>query len=224
MAAENIKVNTNNEGSVVIGYDAYDEENETYAGANDDTAIAKVNGNDWTKADGYMWVEDIEQLQDIDTNLGGNYALRNSIDATATQDWNGGDGDVTAEGFKPIGVDEFGRVTVTSVNGESKYGFYGKFDGLDYNIFNLNIDREGTSHVGLFGVVHDAVINNVTFVGGSITGGNVVGSLAGVVVGESHISNITNSASVTGATDVGGIVGYSGNILKNVGEGGGGSR
>ena len=218
MAAENIKVNTTDAGSVVIGYDAYDETNGTYADANDGTAIATVNEKTWTKADGYMWVEDIEQLQDIDTNLGGNYALRNSIDATATQDWNGGDGDATAEGFKPIGVDENGKVTITSVDGKNKYGFYGKFDGLDYNIFNLNIDREGESHVGLFGVVHDAFINNVTFVGGSITGGNVVGSLAGAVVGESHISNITNSASVTGATDVGGIVGYSGNILKNVGE------
>ena len=212
MVAGNIKVNTTDAGSVVIGYDAYDKENETYAGANDGTAIVTVNDATWTKADGYMWVEDVEQLQKIDTNLGGNYALRNSIDATATQDWN------DKKGFKPIGItiDDAGKASVTQ-NGD-KYGFYGKFDGLDYNIFNLNISREGESHVGLFGVVHDAVVNNVTFVGGSIAGGNVVGSLAGAVVGKSHISNITNSASVTGATDVGGIVGYSGNILKNVGE------
>lgn len=204
MAAGNIKVNTTDAGSVVIGYDAYDKENETYAGANDDTAIVTVNDVTWKKADGYMWVEDVEQLQKIDTNLGGNYALRNSIDATATQDWN------DKKGFKPIGItiDDAGKASVTQ-NGD-KYGFYGKFDGLDYNIFNLNISREGESHVGLFGVVHDAVVNNVTFVGGSITGGNVVGSLAGAVLGDSSVSNITNSASVTGATDVGGIVGYSG--------------
>ena len=206
MAAGSIIVSTTNEDNVVIGYDAYDKEKGTYAGADNNTdAIATVNGDTWTKADGYMWVEDIEQLQDIDTNLGGNYALRNSIDATATQDWNGG------AGFKPIGivVDESGKTSVAQSN-DGKYGFYGKFDGLDYNIFNLNIDRKGTSHVGLFGVVHDAVINNVTFVGGSITGGNVVGSLAGAVLGDSFVSSITNSASVTGATDVGGIVGYSG--------------
>ena len=204
MAAGNIKVNTTDAGSVVIGYDAYDKENETYAGANDGTAIVTVNDVTWTKADGYMWVEDVEQLQKIDTNLGGNYALRNSIDATATQDWN------DKKGFKPIGItiDDAGKASVTQ-NGD-KYGFHGKFDGLDYNIFNLNISREGESHVGLFGVVHDAVVNNVTFVGGSITGGNVVGSLAGAVLGDSSVSNITNSASVTGATDVGGIVGYSG--------------
>lgn len=228
MTEGNIIVHTTDKNSVVIGYDAYEEtfngtvDANTYEGkdknASDLATVYDADGNRVTDLNAYMWVEDVEQLQAIDTNLGGNYALRNSIDATATQDWNSGDGDATAEGFKPIGVDENGKVTITSVDGENKYGFYGKFDGLDYNIFNLNIDREGESHVGLFGVVHDAVINNVTFVGGSIAGGNVVGSLAGAVVGKSHISNITNSASVTGATDVGGIVGYSGNILKNVGE------
>ena len=210
MAAENIKVNTTDAGNVVIGYDAYDETNGAYAGANDGTAIATVNEKTWTKADGYMWVEDIEQLQDIDTNLGGNYALRNSIDATATQDWN------NKVGFKPIGIDKNGKVIVE--NGE--YGFHGKFDGLDYNIFNLNINRTSAVNVGLFGVLHDAVINNVTFVGGSITGGNVVGSLAGAVLGNTHVNGVTNSASVTGGADVGGIIGYSGDEIDGVGDNG----
>lgn len=214
MAARNIKVNTTDADNVVIGYDAYVAEDNDGDGKSDgyarqdkkisDLATVTENGTEVTDLKGYMWVEDIQQLQDIDTNLGGNYALRNSIDATATQDWN------DKKGFKPIGIaiDDAGKASVTQ-NGD-KYGFYGKFDGLDYNIFNLNISREGESHVGLFGVVHDAVVNNVTFVGGSITGGNVVGSLAGAVLGDSSVSNITNSASVTGATDVGGIVGYSG--------------
>lgn len=204
MAAGNIKVNTTDAGSVVIGYDAYDKENETYAGANDDTAIVTVNDVTWTKADGYMWVEDVEQLQKIDTNLGGNYALRNSIDATATQEWNNG------AGFKPIGIDSTGKVIVEN----SKYGFHGNFDGLSYNIFNLNINRTDAVNVGLFGVLHEAEINNVTFVGGAITGGNVVGSLAGAVLGNTHVNNVMNSASVTGGADVGGIIGYSGDEIN----------
>ena len=217
LTKDKITVLTNNAANVVIGYDAYNEGDNkgTYEGkqvAASSLATIDEKGQEVTNLNAYMWVEDVEQLQAIDTNLGGNYALRNSIDATATQDWN------DKKGFKPIGItiDDAGKASVTQ-NGD-KYGFYGKFDGLDYNIFNLNISREGESHVGLFGVVHDAVVNNVTFVGGSITGGNVVGSLAGAVLGDSSVSNITNSASVTGATDVGGIVGYSGNILKNVGE------
>ena len=209
MAAGNIKVNTTDAGSVVIGYNAYDKENETYAGKDkniSDLATVMKNGTAVTDLKGYMWVEDVAQLQKIDTNLGGNYALRNSIDATATQDWNGG------EGFKPIGINSNGKVMFEN----GKYGFHGKFDGLDYNIFNLNINRTDAVNVGLFGVLHDAVINNVTFVGGSITGGNVVGSLAGAVLGNTHVNGVTNSASVTGGADVGGIIGYSGDEIDNV--------
>lgn len=209
MAAENIKVNTTDAGSVVIGYDAYDKENETYAGKDkniSDLATVMENGTAVTDLKGYMWVEDVAQLQKIDTNLGGNYALRNSIDATATQEWNNG------AGFKPIGIDSTGKVIVEN----SKYGFHGNFDGLSYNIFNLNINRADAVNVGLFGVLHEAEINNVTFVGGAITGGNVVGSLAGAVLGNTHVNNVMNSASVTGGADVGGIIGYSGDEIDQV--------
>ena len=220
MTEGNIIVHTTDKNSVVIGYDAYEEtfngtvDANTYEGkdknASDLATVYDADGNRVTDLNAYMWVEDVEQLQAIDTNLGGNYALRNSIDATATQDWN------NKVGFKPIGIDKNGKVIVE--NGE--YGFHGKFDGLDYNIFNLNINRTSAVNVGLFGVLHDAVINNVTFVGGSITGGNVVGSLAGAVLGNTHVNGVTNSASVTGGADVGGIIGYSGDEIDGVGDNG----
>ena len=201
---------TGDEDSLVIGYEGYDEANQTYAGANPDSeAIATVNDHDFNKNQGYMWVEDAKQLQAINTNLGGNYALRNSIDATIV------------ENFNPIGLDTTtGKVQVTNVNNQDKYGFYGKFDGIDYNIFGLTIDRSTKTNVGLFGVAHDAEIRNVTLVGGSITGGSVVGSVVGAAIGDTHISNATNSAAVTGGADVGGIVGYTGNEIKNIGEDG----
>lgn len=195
MTAANIHVRTTDAGQVVLGYDAYDADKKTYAGANNSTdALATVNGTELKKANGYMWVEDIEQLQAVNTNLSGQYALRNSIDATATKDWADG-------GFKPIiGKDASGKTIA----------FTGKFDGLDYNIFNLNIDRN-TDNIGLFGVVgNGAVIRNVTLVGGSIKGQNNVGALAGQVQDGVQISNIMNSASVTGSSDVGGIIGSAG--------------
>lgn len=193
MTAENINVRTTDVGQVVLGYDAYDADKKTYAGANNSTeALVTVNGKTFTKADGYMWVEDIEQLQAVNTNRSGQYALRNSIDATATQDWVDSSGN--GKGFVSIGSKE--------------NSFTGKFDGLDYNIFNLNIDRAGESNVGLFGMVGSgSVIQNVILVGGSITGGFNVGALAGSVQGSAQISNIMNSASVTGSSDVGGIIG-----------------
>ena len=215
------RVNTNDAGNVVIGYDAYNEviynedgtikkDKGTYDGKDKNfTGNVFVNGTNPSEAvKGYMWVEDVEQLQAINTNLGGNYALRNSIDATST---------AQGTGFNPIGLDDNGKVVVHDGN---KYGFTGKFDGIDYNIFGLNINRPGEINVGLFGVAHDANINNVTLVGGSITGGSVVGSVVGAALGNTHITNATNSASVTGNTDVGGIVGYSGDELDNVGDSG----
>ena len=210
LTADKIFVNTKDKNNVVIGYEAYDKTNG-YKIVDTDTAIATVNDAAFKKENGYMWVEDIKQLQAINTNLGGNYALRNSIDATATDN-----GD---KGFNPIGLDDSGKVIVNKVDNSDKYGFYGNFDGIDYNIFGLTIDRSDEANVGLFGVAHDANINNVTLVGGSITGGSVVGSVVGAALGNTHITNATNSASVTGNTDVGGIVGYSGDELDNTENG-----
>lgn len=206
----NFEVHTDDAGNVLIGYDAYVDTDKDGDGhidgyKNQDRAFNQnvfVNGqNPEDNVKGYMWVEDVKQLQAINTNLSGNYALRNSIDATST---------ANGEGFNPIGLYETGKVVV---NNNNEYGFTGNFDGLDYNIFGLTINRESEANVGLFGVAHNANINNVTLVGGSITGGSVVGSVVGAALGTTHITNATNSASVTGNTDVGGIVGYSGNKL-----------
>lgn len=192
----NIKTANDNTGNVIIGYEAYDETNKSYAGANGNSEkdrIATINGNDYiTKAAGYMWVEDVEQLQAIDTNLSGNYALRNSIDATATENWNDNNG------FSSIGVDENGKT-----NG---VGFTGNFDGIDYNIFGLTINRSDETNVGLFGAATNANINNVTLVGGKIIGGTDVGAIVGAAE-MTNISNVTNSAKVEGNNSVGGIVG-----------------
>lgn len=205
---QNITIRTTNENNVVIGYKGYDEDKKAYNTQEVTYNVTKIDekGNvidDAAKVAGYMWVEDVEQLQAIGASadtLKGNYALRNSIDATATQDWTGT--------FNPLGG--------TGQNGDDN-PFTGKFDGLDYNIFNLNINRADENNVGLFGVVGSgAVINNVTLVGGSITGQSYVGSLAGTVQKGAHISNITNSAGVNGiktgdegGTSIGGIIGQS---------------
>lgn len=194
MGAGSIHVRTTDAGQVVLGYNGYDESSNTYGETTEASALASVtdkNGKEITDLKGYMWVEDIEQLQAVNTNLSGQYALRNSIDATATKGWADG-------GFKPIiGKDDGNDIAFT-----------GKFDGLDYNIFNLNINRNTEGNVGLFSMVgNGAVIRNVTLVGGSIKGQNNVGALAGQVSGGAQISNIMNSASVTGSSNVGGIIG-----------------
>lgn len=183
LKAENINIKTkaDNTGNIVIGYDGYNEQKKEYITANEDTAIATVNGNAFNQDAAYMWVEDVEQLQAIgksEDSLQGNYALRNSIDGTE------------ANNFKAIG----GADTA----------FTGKFDGIDYNIFNLNIN--GENNVGLFGQTSNATISNVTMVGGSINGKDNVGAVVGNA-NNTTITNVTNSAAVNGQQNVGGIVG-----------------
>lgn len=219
----NFEVHTNDAGNVIIGYEAYNTGDYKGTYEEKDKTFNNIYLNDYTTASsvkGYMWVEDVEQLQKINTNLGGNYALRNSIDATSTSGWSDSEHDTKNEGFLSIGIDYTGKVTETNINNEIKYGFYGNFDGIDYNIFGLTINREDTNNVGLFGVTHDANISNVTLVGGSITGQSVVGSVVGAALGSTHITNATNSASVTGTTDVGGIVGASRNEIISDGNNG----
>lgn len=179
LTADKIFVNTKDKNNVVIGYDAY--ENGSYANVINTQELVTLNGSEkLTKADGYMWVEDVNQLQAINTNLSGNYALRNSIDATSTEQ----------KGFTSIGSD----------NG----AFKGKFDGIDYNIFGLTIN--GGDNTGLFGYTNNATISNVTLVGGSITGKDNVGAIVGNA-NNTTLTNVVNSAAVSGDSNVGGIVG-----------------
>lgn len=58
----------------------------------------------------------------MNTNLGGNYAFRNSIDLNATAD---------------------NQVTFNSV-GDSNNAFTGNLDGLGYEVYGLHIDEKIT--------------------------------------------------------------------------------
>lgn len=178
---ENFEVLTNDADHVVLGYDAYDKEKGYKDAAK---TFDQVNGS---KITGYMWVEDATQLQAIDTNLSGKYALKNSIDAIGTKKWNDG------EGFKPLGADK-------------EDGFTGTFDALDFHIFDLTINRSDMDNVGLFSKTKGAILNNVTLVGGKITGQNNVGTLVGSAT-NTTITGAVNSAAVVGVANVGGLVG-----------------
>lgn len=184
---DNFTVKTNNAGNVIIGYDAYNtgDTKGTYEGKDHTFTNVEVDGTT-TNVKGYMWVEDVEQLQAINTNLKGNYALRNSIDATGT----------AQNSFTSIG---------------NTKAFSGKFDGIKYNIFGLTIT--GTdNNAGLFAQTDGATINNVTLVGGSITGGSNVGAIVGNAT-NTTLTNVVNSAAITGTDNVGGIVGSSTNSV-----------
>jgi|GEM_PF-1375968 len=125
-------------------------------------------------------------LQGINGNLTGWYALGGNIDASATSTWNGG------AGFSPIGY---------------LFNTYrGVFWGLGHTISNLHINRPSTDHVGLFGIVErDAAVMNLGLVDANVTGANHVGAMVGVNSGSIWASFATGD--VHGQTSVGGLVG-----------------
>ncbi|MBN1788706.1 MAG: hypothetical protein JW806_09995, partial [Sedimentisphaerales bacterium] len=117
--------------------------------------------------------------------------------------------------------------------------FRGTFDGNGYVISNLIIDANGNDYVGLFGrTIAGCQIKNLDIRDANITGKNYVGSLAGenyggsitncyssgVVKGtvyyaggmigytRSGVANCYSKATVSGASGVGGLIGYGGNI------------
>ena len=179
--SEILNIRTTDTNNVVLGYDAYQEETG-YSNAETKNFSVTNKDGDTETVDGYMWVHNLAELQAMDKNRSGNYALRNSIDANATLN----------NTFNPIGGTQV---------------FSGNFDGLGYSIFGLNVKIDGDATAGLFSTIRNANIRNFTINGGSISGGKYVGAVAGTAM-NSTIENITNTAAVTGKTDVGGIAGY----------------
>ena len=190
-------IKTTDADNVVLGYTAFDSANNTYANAKEKSFKVLENGETET-VNGYMWVENLLQLQAMETKLDGYYALRNSIDANYSADSNY---------YYPVNDDDDTKGFASI--GDDSNNFTGRFDGLGYDIFDLNIKRADENYVGLFGYAEGAVIRNFTLNSGSVTGGSNTGAAVGKAV-NSTVENIINTADVNGnSTDggTGGIVG-----------------
>ena len=133
-------------------------------------------------------------LQGMNGNLAGYYALGSNIDATTTNTWNVTAG--VAAGFTPVG--------------NSTTNFTGTFDGLGHTISNLTINLPTTNYADMFGATGTgSVIRNVGLVGGSVSGFSYVGGLVGVNNGTVSNSYATGSVSGgSGSYNVGGLVGF----------------
>ncbi|HEX2736003.1 MAG TPA: GLUG motif-containing protein [Polyangiaceae bacterium] len=89
--------------------------------------------------------------------------------------------------------------------------FGGSFDGQDFTIQNLNLDRSDESQVGLFGTLDGATIRNLRLTNVAVTGRSQVGALAGRSV-DSSIEYVRVEGTVRSSTgaqhgDVGLLVG-----------------
>jgi len=135
-----------------------------------------------TESDPYI-ITNVNQLQEMNDDLDAWYELGNDIDASDTMHWNGG------EGFVPIGNDT--------------NSFTGTYDGRNYTITDLFINRSSSSYQGLFGYTKNSVIKNVGLINVYILGYNFVGGLIGL----GSATNSYATGSVTGNYEVGGLLG-----------------
>ena len=150
---------------------------------------------------GYTGIYTAEDLNNVRNNLSGRYALMADIDLTeATAE--GGSLDC-GYGWLPIGD-------------TSDKSFSGIFLGRNHTITGLRIAGRTADYSGLFGrvtgMVKDLKLKDVNISANQYVGG-VVGIL-GNGSGNSTISNVHVSGSITGSYRVGGVAGilYDGNI------------
>jgi len=161
------------------------------------TGFLTINGSDYTV------IQNINELQNMQVDLSGKYALGSNIDASITSGWNNGDG------FIPIAYSDV--FTPTDY-------FTGIFDGLGHTIDRLTIHHADSFYVGLFGRADSAALGNVGLTNGSVTGQETIGALAGFIRNNSSIKNAYNTNNVTGeSVSVGGLVGFasSNSIIGN---------
>ena len=91
--------------------------------------------------------------------------------------------------------------------GNSVNTFKGSFNGKGYTISGLNITQV-SAYAGLFGYLDiDGVIINTGVINGSVSGASYVGGIVGYNAG--FVSNCYNALNISGYSEVGGIVGFS---------------
>ena len=161
----------------------------------------------------YTVISSLTQLQNMNANLSGCYALGSNVNASATASSN----------FIPIGNSVLYSIEFTGI-----------FDGLGHTINNLTVNNLSNKKSGLFASIGlGSVIRNVGLVNPSVTGTSFVGTLVGWndvgMVSNSSVSG--GSVSSTGGC-VGGLVGLnSGTIngssnssclVSGIGQGSGG--
>jgi len=140
-------------------------------------------------------VQEIHNWHDLDAvrdDLDGDYVLMNDLDG----DTDGYDDLVdTEDGWEPIG--------------DSDNEFTGSFDGDEYEVIDLYINRPNTHHIGLFGYVDDGgEVRNVSVVDAEVDGGERVGGLVGYNDGGT-VENSYATGNVSGDYhNVAGLVGY----------------
>jgi hypothetical protein len=142
------------------------------------------------------------ELQNINSQLDANYILGQNVDCSETITWN------ENKGFEPIGQDY-------DLDGdlETDEVFSGNFNGNNYSVTGLYIDRPSENKIGLFSYLPSlAVVKNIGVVDANIFGSQRVG----IIVGENYgpVIDSYSTGNVYGVYAVGGLVGNNANLVE----------
>ncbi|MCC5942380.1 MAG: hypothetical protein JJU37_12645 [Balneolaceae bacterium] len=148
---------------------------------------------DGSEMDPYQ-ISNAYQLQFMNHYLDANFLLVNDIDATTADTLNSG------AGFNPVG--------------SQSEPFTGSLNGNNYTIADLEIDRTGQMHSGLFGVIDDGRVENLALIDARITGGDRTGAIAGENRGE-ILNSYSNSGEIIGTDYTGGLAGINQGIIED---------
>ena len=179
-------------GAVRVGFDAEGNfRGRVDFGTRAGTGFLTINGKAYTVINslGAAGSTTAADLQGMNGNLAGNYALGANIDATPTSGWNGG------AGYLPVG--------------DSSVHFSGSLIGLGHSIDGLTINRPAGGLIGLIGWSDGGGISSLGLKNVRITGLDAVGALAGR--NSQSIINSFATGSVNGDFDgriVGGLIGF----------------
>ena len=157
------------------------------------TTFAQFSGSgSGTESDPYLLFNETQlaQVSNFLNQEGVVFKLMKDLDLT---DWIAENN--PTQGWIPIGV-------VSSP-------FKGKFYGNYHTIKGLMINRGSTNHVGFFGYVSDATIENLTIEGSSIVGASNVGGFVGYVIRATFTNCHIKLTEVKGSSHVGGFAGSS---------------
>lgn len=157
-------------------------------------ARAQFSGSgNGTEADPYRIYTDIHlaQIANFLNQSGVYFELMKDVDLSSYIMENS-----PSQGWTPIGVEST--------------PFMGILKGNGHTISGLMVNRPNSDHVGLFGYVNGARINDLTIKASSVTGRNYVSVLCGVSYGNCSFTNcdVEISNKLSGLCDVGGIVGF----------------
>ena len=147
---------------------------------------AQFAGGSGTEEDPYQ-ISSIEHLQSIKDYLQAYYIQTNNIDGSETRNWNNGGG------FEPLG--------------DRTLPFSGNYDGNNFTITKLFINRPSETYVGLFGYNSGAKFKNIILDSLNITGKNLVGGLIGYSTDFTGVDNVIVLGKITGTWRVGGLAG-----------------